>query len=206
MAMHNIILQGAGGHARVVIDCAIAQRRTVACLFEPNGNGELYGIPIRSAYYPQDYPDAHAVVAIGDNAVRKKVAGMTKHAFTNIIHPSAIISSFATLGQGNVLLHRVVVQAETRIGDHVIVNTGAQVDHDCTIGDFVHLAPGAILSGNVEVGVGAFIGTGAIIIPGKKIGAWSVIGAGAVVINDIPDGVVAVGNPARVLRTLTFEV
>jgi len=65
--MSNIILQGAGGHARVVIDCAIAQGRTVACLFEPDGKGELYGIPIKSSYSPQNFPDAHAVVAIGDN-------------------------------------------------------------------------------------------------------------------------------------------
>jgi sugar O-acyltransferase (sialic acid O-acetyltransferase NeuD family) len=202
--MHNIILQGAGGHARVVIDCAIAQGRTVVCLFEPNGEGELYGIPIRSAYYPQDYLDAQAVVAIGDNAVRKKVAGMTKHQFTNIIHPSAIISNFTTLGQGNVLFHRVVMQAETSIGNHVILNTGAQVDHDCKISDFVHLAPGTILCGNVEVGEGAFIGTGAMVIPGKKIGAWSIVGAGTVVINDVPDGVVVVGNPARVIKT--FEI
>jgi sugar O-acyltransferase (sialic acid O-acetyltransferase NeuD family) len=198
--MHNIILQGAGGHARVVIDCAIAQGRTVACLFEPDGEGELYGIPIRNAYYPQDYQDAQAVVAIGDNAIRKSVAEMTKHAFTNIIHPSVILSSFATLGQGNVFFHRVTVQAETRIGDHVILNTGAQVDHDCTIGNFVHLAPGAILCGNVEVGEGAFIGTGAIVIPRKKIGAWSIVGAGAVVIDDVPEGVVVVGNPARIIR------
>ena len=204
--MLEIILQGAGGHARVVIDCAIAQGRTVACLFEPNGGGQLYGIPIRSAYYPQDYPNAEAVVAIGDNAVRKSAAEMTKHAFTNIIHPSVILSSFATLGQGNVLFHRVIVQAETRIGDHVILNTGAQVDHDCIIGDFVHLAPGTILCGNVEVGEGAFIGTGAIVLPRKKIGAWSIVGAGAVVINDVPDGVVVVGNPARIVRSLKFEV
>jgi sugar O-acyltransferase (sialic acid O-acetyltransferase NeuD family) len=202
--MHDIILQGAGGHARVVIDCAIAQGRTVACLFEPNGKGELYGIPIRSAYYPQDYADAEAVVAIGDNAVRRTLVGMTKHQFTNIIHPSAMVSGFTTLGQGNVLFHRVVVQAETRIGNHAILNTGVQVDHDCTISDFVHLAPGTILCGNVEVGEGAFVGTGAIVIPGKKIGAWSVVGAGAVVINDVPDGVVVVGNPARIIKRFEF--
>lgn len=187
----------------MVIDCAFAQGRIVECLFEPDGNGELFGIPIESTYSPQNFPDARAVVAIGDNQARRRVAGITKHSFTNIIHPSAIVSSFGQMGQGNVLLHRAVVQARSKIGDHVIVNTGAQVDHDCIINDFVHLAPGTILCGNVHVGEGALIGTGAIIIPGKKIGAWSVVGAGAVVINDIPEGVVAVGNPARIISKIS---
>lgn len=200
MATDSIIIKGAGGHARVVIDCARAQGRTVACAYDPFQDGEVYGIPIRRRYDPADFPKAEAVVAIGDNAVRRQVSENVKHAFTNIIHPSAMISSFATVGDGNMILHGVIVQASARIGHHVILNTGSQVDHDCSIGDFVHIAPGAILCGNVQIGEGSFVGTGAIIIPGKKVGAWSIIGAGSVVIDNIPDYVVAVGNPAKVIK------
>lgn len=200
MGMDSIIIRGAGGHARVVIDCARAQGRTVACAYDPFQDGEVYNIPIRRNYDPADFPKAEAIVAIGDNATRRQVSAEVKHSFTNIIHPSAMTSSFATIGEGNMILHGAIVQASARIGNHVILNTGSQVDHDCTIGDFVHIAPGAILCGNVEIGEGSFVGTGAIIIPGKKVGAWSIIGAGSVVIDNIPDYVVAVGNPAKVIK------
>lgn len=200
METDSIIIKGAGGHARVVIDCARAQGRSVECAYDPFNEGELYGIPIRSNYDQADFPKAKAVVAIGDNAVRRREAEKVKHSFTNIVHPSAMISSFATVGQGNMVLHGVIVQAASTIGNHVIMNTGSQVDHDCIIGDYVHIAPGVILCGNVHIGEGSFIGTGAIVIPGKKVGAWSVIGAGSVVIDNIPDYVVAVGNPAKVIK------
>ncbi len=200
MATNSIIIKGAGGHARVVIDCARAQGRTVECAYDPVYEGELYGVPVRNNYTSADFPKAAAVVAIGDNAVRRKVSADVLHAFTNVIHPSALISSFATIGEGNMILHRSIIQAAARIGNHVILNTGSQIDHDCNIGDFVHIAPGAILCGNVQIGEGSFIGTGAIVIPGKKIGAWSIIGAGSVVIDNIPDYVVAVGNPAKVIK------
>jgi len=200
VATGSIIIKGAGGHARVVIDCARAQGRTVECAYDPFQDGELYGIPIRRNYAASDFPDAHALVAIGDNSVRRQVASHVKHGFTNVIHPSSLISSFASIGEGNMILHGTIVQAAARIGNHVILNTGSQVDHDCIIGDFAHIAPGAILCGSVQVGEGSLIGTGAIIIPGKKVGAWSVVGAGSVVIDNIPDYVIAVGNPARIIK------
>ena len=66
----------------------------------------------------------------------------------------------------------------------------------------MHVGPGAVLCGKVEIGEGTFVGAGSTVIPGKKIGKWSVIGAGSVVVGDIPDRVVAMGNPARVVRAV----
>lgn len=198
--MNKVIIQGGGEHARVVLDCLQAQGVEVLGLFDPKYNGDLFGIPQQGAYDATFAPEAAAVVAIGSNAMRRVVAGRTTHTFTNAIHPSAIISKYATLGQGNMLLHRTIIQAQSRIGNHVIINTGAQVDHDCVIGDYVHLAPGVVICGTVTIGEGAFIGAGAIIIPGRKVGAWATVGAGSVVIRDIPNYAVAVGNPARVIR------
>jgi sugar O-acyltransferase (sialic acid O-acetyltransferase NeuD family) len=194
-----VILQGGGEHARVVLDCLLTQGADVLGLFDPKYSGTLFSIPQRGSYDPTFRPDARAIVAIGDNAVRKLVAGRTEHAFMNAIHPSVILSSFATMGVGNMILHGVIVQASTRIGNHVIVNTGARVDHDNVIGDFVHIAPGAVLCGTVEVGEGTLIGAGATVLPGKKIGSWAVIGAGAVVVRDVPDRAIVAGNPGRVI-------
>src|SRR5215207_3937654 len=161
--MDKIILQGGGEHARVVLDCLLDQGADVLGLFDPKYSGSLFGIPQRGVYDPSFVPDARAIVAIGDNATRKQVVGKTRHVFTNAIHPSVIFSKFATLGVGNMLLHRVTVQAQTQIGHHVIINTGSQVDHDCVIGDFVHLAPSVVLCGTVHVGEGTFIGAAATV-------------------------------------------
>jgi sugar O-acyltransferase (sialic acid O-acetyltransferase NeuD family) len=98
------------------------------------------------------------------------------------------------------ILHGAIVQAMAKIGNHVIVNTGAQVDHDCVIGDFAHIAPRVVLCGGVSVGEGTLVGAGATVAPGVTIGKWATIGAGAVIIAGIPDYAVAVGNPARVIK------
>jgi len=200
MATDKVIIQGGGEHARVVLDCLLAQGADVLGLFDPRCAGTLFGVPQRGSYDPLFAPEARAVVAIGDNGVRKKVAGITTHAFTNAIHPSATISPFTSYGVGNMILHGAIIQAQARLGDHVIINTGTQVDHDCLIGDFVHLAPKVVLCGTVQVGEGTFVGASATVIPGRKIGAWAIVGAGAVVIDDVPDRAVVVGNPARIIR------
>ena len=200
--MHKkVILQGGGGHAKVVIDCLFAEGREVVAVFDQKGKGPLFGIDRFEKYNGDMFRDAGLVIAIGDNTVRKKIASEVSHDFANAIHPSAIVSSFSKIGTGNMILHRVVVQAGSIIGNHVILNTGSQIDHDGSIGDFVHVAPRAVLCGNVTVEEGTLIGAGAIVLPGVKIGKWAVIGAGAVVRANVADHCVVAGVPARVIRS-----
>ena len=97
-----------------------------------------------------------------------------------------------------------IIQSCSEIGRHCIINTGASVGHDCKIHDFVHISPHATLCGNVTVGEGTWVGAGTVVIPGVKIGKWSIIGAGSVVIKDIPDQVLAVGNPCKVIKQLSI--
>jgi len=196
----KIILQGGGEHARVVLDCLLAGKANVIAIFDPKYSDQLFGIQQRGTYDPDYEPDALAIVAIGNNATRKRTAASTKHTFTSTVHPTSIVSPFTEYGKGCMILHGSIIQARTKMGDHVIVNTGAKIDHDCEIGPYVHIAPGAVLCGTVKIGEGAFIGAGVTIIPGIKIGKWSTIGAGAVVIKDVPDGAVVVGNPGRIIK------
>ena len=197
MTKAQVILQGGGEHAKVVLDCLQAQGAEVLALFDPKYHDELFGVKQLGTYDAHFYPEAKAIVAIGDNALRKKVVGFTQHAFSNAIHPSCIISSHISIGKGNMILHGVIIQADTLIANHVIINTGASIDHDCEILDYVHIAPRAILCGRVKVGEGAMIGAGAVLLPGVKVGAWASVGAGAVVTKDVPAGHVVKGNPAR---------
>lgn len=195
----KLIIQGGGGHAKVVIDCLLAEGREVVAIFDKKHEGTLLGITRYKEYNPDLFKDAGILVAIGDNKVRQGWAKEISHLFENAIHPSALISEFSQVGVGSMILHGAVVQAGAIIGNHVILNTGSQVDHDSRIGDFVHIAPRAALCGNVTVGEGTLIGAGAVILPGIEIGRWSVIGAGAVVTENVADDCVVAGVPGRLI-------
>lgn len=194
--MTELILQGGGGHAAVVADCLKDQGILVAgyCALEKSG----LTLPYRGKHAREIEGSITCIVAIGDNKTRKQLAGELPPNFVNAVHPSVLLSSTAVMGKGCMLLHKVVVQTRTRLGDHVILNTGCQVDHDGRIGDFVHVGPGAVLCGNVQVGEGTLLGAGCVVLPNVSIGRWSVIGAGSVVTADVPDGVIVMGTPAKI--------
>lgn len=120
--------------------------------------------------------------------------------FPVLVCPTATIARTAVMGEGTVLNAGVIVAAASTMGAFVQVNRGAAVGHHNVLEDYVSLGPGCTLAGHVRVGRGAFIGTGAVCAPEVSIGANSVVGAGSVVVRDIPANVVAVGNPAKVIR------
>jgi sugar O-acyltransferase (sialic acid O-acetyltransferase NeuD family) len=200
VAQSDYILIGGGEHARVVLDILLSQKTNVKALFDPQYSGKLLGVDQLGEYNPESFKDALALVAIGNNATRKRVAESARHSFGQVIHHSAITSAFASVKEGSVIFHGAIVQANSKIGRHVIVNTGAQIDHDCLVEDYAHIAPGAILCGTIQVGEGALIGAGATVVPGIRIGRWATVGAGAVVTQHVPDHAVVVGVPAKIVK------
>lgn len=121
------------------------------------------------------YDDDGWIIAVGDNVARKSEAERIGGTFGVAIHPSAVVSPSARIGDGTIIMAGAVVQAAAVIGRHCIINTGASVDHDCVLEDFVHIAPGAHLCGWVDVGEGALVGVGVGIEPGVIIPAWSIV-------------------------------
>ncbi|WP_299702386.1 acetyltransferase [uncultured Pontibacter sp.] len=193
-------LYGASGHAKVIIDILQAAGVAVSGVFDDNpAIKEVSGIPAKGPFKGQKLSEP-LIISIGDNAIRRRITHQLQLTYGTGIHPSAIISPSASIAEGTVVMQGAIIQASANIGRHAIVNTGASIDHDCIVGDFAHISPGAVLSGNVQVGEGTHIGAGAVVIPNLKIGKWCKIGAGTVVIRDIPDGVTAVGNPARIIK------
>jgi sugar O-acyltransferase (sialic acid O-acetyltransferase NeuD family) len=208
----SCVILGAGGHARVLIECLGFDSNVVIagilaplphlkgesiCDIPVLGNddllGELHQRGVR-----------HFVVGVGgtgDNRPRKKLFEIALNcslAALTVKHPTAIISASAAHGEGCQFLPGCIVNANAVLGSNIIINSGAIIEHDCIIGDHVHVATGARLSGAVRVETGAHIGVGATIRQGIVIGEFSIVGAGAVVVKDVPPNLTVMGVPAKI--------
>jgi sugar O-acyltransferase (sialic acid O-acetyltransferase NeuD family) len=203
---NEIILIGYSGHAFVVADILIQSGETVMGYCEQN---EKQLNPFRLKYMGMQTDEAvkkslkkySHFVAIGDNAVRKRIYESVQHDFEicNAIHPSSIVATHVQMGSGTMIGANCIINPLARIGNAVICNTGSIIEHECIIEDYVHLAPGSVLCGNVTVGEGSFIGANAVIKQGITIGKNCIIGAGSVILKNVEDGKVVVGN-GRILK------
>lgn len=188
-------LYGASGHAKVIMDIINAQGDKVEGMVDDNPNlNEVCGVPVlHDATGLEPF-----IVSIGNCKIRKMIAEKLNCKFATAIHPSAVISPSAEIGEGSVVMAGAVINAEAKIGRHCIINTNASIDHECVIGDYCHIAPGCTISGDVHVGEGTWIGVGTTIIQGIRVGKNCYIGAGSVIVKDIPDNCKAYGVPCRI--------
>jgi UDP-perosamine 4-acetyltransferase len=206
----DVLIIGAGGHGKVVLDILRAAGEVNPVGFI-DADASLAGTTVAGVEViggPNLLPKLrkkyeYAIVAIGDNRARRRYASAardTEFELINAIHPSASVSTSATLGKNVVIAAGAVVCTEAEIADSVIVNTSAVVDHECVIADAAHIAPGALLAGRVRIGEEAFVGLGAKIIQCLTVGDHATVGAGAVAIEDVPPQVTVVGVPARLIK------
>jgi len=198
----SVYVFGAGGHGKVVLDVLLSENKYVikGILDDAPQSDSLFEIPIKKNFNRKKLQARNCIVAIGDNAIRKRIVTTLDTNFIMTIHPNAIVSKFAKIGPGTQIMAAAVVNPAAVIGNHCIINTGAIVEHDCKLEDYVHVAPNACLGGNVTVGEKTLVGIGATIIPNVKIGKNVSIGAGTVVLQDVPDNAVVVGVPARIIK------
>ncbi|MCE9649657.1 MAG: NeuD/PglB/VioB family sugar acetyltransferase [Parvibaculum sp.] len=205
MSGSALYIIGGGGHAKVAIAAAEAAGLGIAAIYDDNQEKrgtDLIGYRIGGAIPPADWwrsADGGALIAIGDNRARQRIAAQCPARWQALIHPSAWVHASAKIGPGALICAGAIVQPDAVIGAHAIVNTGAVVEHDCIAGDFVHLGPASCLAGGASVAEGAFLGAGAVIIPGISVGAWAIVGAGAAVTATVADNTKIAGVPAKPL-------
>jgi len=208
----SCVIVGCGGHGRVVLDI-IRNAATYEPVAFVDSNADTHGRHVDGLPVVGDLDDLpalardlrlrHAIVAIGDNGVRRKFAERIEamgYELIRAIHPSANIARNARVGRNTVVAAGALVCAHAQVGDSVILNTGCIVDHESMIGTGTHVCPGARIAGRVVVEAGAFIGIGSTIIQSLRVGYEAVVGAGAVVIRDVAPLSTVVGVPAHVVR------
>lgn len=209
----KLVIYGAGGFARELLELVrdINTRRShwdvLGFIDDNEGNwGKVInGLPVLGglSWVREQSSKPAAVLGIGSPATRMRVAQRLRDhvgGFPSLVHPSVVMSTHVTIGEGVIITAGNILTANIEIGDFSLLNLMCTVGHDCRLGRYVTVSPGASISGNVHIGDGCDVGTGAAIVQGVEIGEWSVLGAGAVVARSLPANCTAVGVPAKVIK------
>ncbi len=204
MPARPVIVIGAGGHASVVASTLLAAGYSITAFYDDDDQKwgqriegiEILG-PIRDARQSQV---SSALIALGDNSDRRRVASELDLDWLTVVHPFTSIAAGVTLGRGTVAFAGTIIQPGSTVGDHVILNSRAGVDHHVAVEDFVHVAT-AHLAGGASAGEGCFLGLNSTILPGVHVGEWATVGAGSLVRVDVKPGTTVFGNPAREIVT-----
>ncbi len=213
---NRFVIWGSSGHAKVLYSLIRMNGDELIAIFDNNPSVSSIASEIPVFYGKAGFEEwiklsisrkSHVLgaVAVGGDRGKDRLEiksfmqqyGIT---FPVLIHPTASVCSTAILEEGTQVLALSIIAADCDIGKASIINHKASVDHECRIGQGVHIAPGATLCGCITVGHNVLIGAGAVILPRLAIGDNTVVGAGSVVTKDLPENVVAYGNPAKIVR------
>ncbi len=203
--MRRLAILGASGHGKVVAEIAELTGWDEVVFFDDafpvfgaNGEWSVQGATEDLVVGMEGF--SAAIVAIGDNQIRlEKSRYLLSEGFTlaTLIHPSSVVSKYAKIEVGAVVMAGVIINPFTSIGLASIINTSCSVDHDCIISEGVHISPGAHVAGGVSVGELSWLGIGCAVKQGVEIGTSVIVAAGAIVVNDIPNNSLVKGVPAK---------
>ena len=212
--LKNIVVFGAGNTARVVIEVIEAEGKynisgLIVAEKEKDGKkvagNKIIGCDADLSDFLFRNGATGGIVAVGDNCLRKKIADniidlFPNFVFVSAVHPSAVISKSACIGDGSMIMAGVIINNNGRIGRHCLLNTNSSIDHDSIMEDYSSVAPGVVVGGCSSLGECSAVSLGAKVINGVRIGEHTVVGAGSTVLNDIPPYTIGYGTPCKAVR------
>lgn len=192
-----VIILGAGGHAKVVINALQASNREILGVTDPNRKAgeQVLGVKVLGddsivfQFTPSSVELINGIGALPESTLRSKLSSLFRkkgYHFGTVIHPQAVIAPDVVLEEGVQIMAGTIIQPGSSIGQDTIVNTGSSVDHDCIIGGECHIAPGAVINGHVTIDQGCFIGSTSCVTQAVTIGKEVIVAAGSVIYTDIP--------------------
>lgn len=213
--MEKIILIGAGGHAKTIIDTLEQQGRYEIAGFVDRERTELeiyhsYKVigcdsDLKTLYQKGIHTAVVCIGFMGKSKVRNRLyCELKKIGFMLpvITDSSAVVACDAKIGEGTYIGRNAVVNADAKIGKMCIINTAAIIEHECEVGDFTHIAVGAVLCGQAAVGENTMIGANATIIQGVSVEKECIVGASSLVLKDVPCNSKVIGIPARIIEQM----
>lgn len=208
--MKNLILIGGGGHCKSVIDVIESANYNILGILDVADKiGEkVLSTPIIGADSEiEKYIDrAEFLITVGfisNPILRIQLSDLVKKCggkLATIVAPTAHVSKHATIGEGSIIMHNVVVNADARVGTNCIINTFANIEHEAIIGNHCHISTGSMINGACEIGEASFIGSQSVLAQGVKVATNSIVSAASFVHKDILNSGVYAGNPARKIR------
>ena len=211
--MKKILIFGAGGHAKVIVDIIEKQKEYNIVGFIDEYidiNTNILGYKVLGKISSLNeiiisYKAYGGIIGIGSNStrseIRKKIYKTNPDfKFINCIHPNSILGKDTSLGEGNVVMAGVIINSLSTIKNHCILNTNSSVDHDCLIFDFASIAPGVTIGGNVTIGTYSHIGIGSNIFHNVTIGNNCIIGGGSLICENTQENSIYYGSPAKFIK------
>jgi len=202
---------GAGGFGREVLDLAKEINKTskmwekivfIELKKEKDINGaEVFTFDEFKANWTSE--DSKIVIAIGEPKTRgrlRKEITDSAYMLQSLIHPAAFIGTESKIGDGAIIQFGSFISCNVTIGTNVIIQPNSSIGHDSIIGNDAVISSYVGISGNCKIGERVYIGVSVPIKEKISIGADSIVGMGSVVMRDIPENVIALGNPARAMK------
>ena len=198
--MCNVVIIGAGGHAKVIADIVLKSGDNLVGFLDDTKSGNVIGdyCVLGKVEDAEKFADDYElIIAIGSNSVRKAISEKLNAKWYTAIHPSAQIGCVAEIGEGSCVMANAAVNSCAVVGKHCIVNTGAVIEHDCRLENYVHVSPNATLCGTVSIGELTHIGAAAVVKNNISVCREVTVGVGAAVVKNITESGIYVGVPAK---------
>jgi len=214
MKKNGVAIYGASGFGREVAWLAknAISSRVVLCFIDDDKKKygqKINGIPVFDLEKTKRlYPEIKVIFGIGNPGTKEILATKVKKEgldFDLLIHRSVDMSEWVEIKEGSIICSGSILTTNIKIGMHVHINLNCTIGHDVVLGDYTTLSPGVHISGCVVCGKRVFVGSGAVVANGTQIkpviiGDDAIIGAGSVVLDDVPDGALVAGVPARIIK------